>query len=108
MRRQGEGAGNWSVVEAPTAPAELDRWVAGLASRQHGVVAWYQLRAAGVPRGRVDRMLRRGRLHVVHRGVFAVGHTALTIEGRRMAAVLALGPPAVLSRRSAAEHRGLL
>ena len=40
--------------------------------------------------------------------VYAVGHRALRAEGRRPAAVLACGPGAVLSHRSAAAHWGLL
>jgi hypothetical protein len=47
-------------------------------------------------------------LHRVHQGVYAVGHRALRVEGRRLAAVLACGPGAVLSHRSAASHWGLL
>jgi hypothetical protein len=43
----------------------------------------------------------------VHRGVYAVGHTVLTDEGRLMAAVLAGGPGTVLSHRSAAAHWGI-
>jgi predicted transcriptional regulator of viral defense system len=50
---------------------------------------------------------RAGRLHSLHRGVYAVGHTALTLRGRWMAAVLALGPGAVLSHRDAAALWGL-
>ena len=38
----------------------------------------------------------------MHRGVYAVGHRRLTTWGRFMAAVLACGPGAVLSHRSAA------
>ena len=38
----------------------------------------------------------------MHRGVYAVGHPVLTVNGRRMAAVLAAGPGAVLSHASAA------
>ncbi len=38
-------------------------------------------------RGRVDA----GRLHRTHRGVYAVGHDALSRQGRRLAAVLAVG-----------------
>jgi very-short-patch-repair endonuclease len=49
-----------------------------------------------------------GRLHVVYRGVYAVGHVALRVEGRFVATVLASGPGAVLSHRSAAAHWGLL
>jgi hypothetical protein len=42
-----------------------------------------------------------GKLHHVHRGVYSVGHTVLTMNGRRMAAVLAGGPGAVASHRMA-------
>lgn len=44
----------------------------------------------------------------VHRGVYAVGHLALTPEGRWMAAVLAFGPKAVLSHRSAGQLWGIV
>ena len=44
----------------------------------------------------------------MHRGVYAVGHRVLRAEGHRLAAVLACGPGAVLSHRSAAAHWGLL
>jgi hypothetical protein len=40
--------------------------------------------------------------------VYAVGHATLGREGRRLAAVLACGPGAVLSHRTAAAHWGLL
>ena len=43
-----------------------------------------------------------GRLHRVHRGVYAVGHSVLTLRGLWMAAVLACGDGAVLSHRDAA------
>ncbi len=62
----------------------------------------------GVSRHTADHWLRAGRLHRVHRGVYALGHTALRPEGYRLAAVLACGPNAVLSHRSAAAHWGLL
>jgi hypothetical protein len=47
-------------------------------------------------------------LEVVHRGVYAVGGAVLRPEGHRLAAVLACGPGAVLSHRSAASQWGLL
>jgi hypothetical protein len=56
----------------------------------------------------VDAWVQRGRLHRVHQGVYALGHTALRAEGHRLAAVLACGPGAVLSHRTAAAHWGLL
>jgi very-short-patch-repair endonuclease len=85
-----------------------DWFLANLADRQHGVLAWWQLRAAGFTRGTVDSRLARGVLHIVHRGVYAFGHRRLTREGRWMAAVLALGEQAVLSHRSAAALWGML
>jgi len=43
----------------------------------------------------------------VYRGVYAVGHDRLTLEGRWMAAVLACGPGALLSHRDAAHLWGV-
>jgi very-short-patch-repair endonuclease len=77
-------------------------------ARQWGVVARRQLLALGASTAVVDAWVRRGRLHRVHQGVYALGHTALRVEGRRLAAVLASGPDAVLSHRTAAAHWGLL
>ena len=79
-----------------------DRTIAALAERQGGVVSPAQLVAAGVSPQRIDRRLRAGRLHAVHRGVYAVGHRLISDDGRRTAAVLACGPGAVLSHASAA------
>jgi hypothetical protein len=62
----------------------------------------------GVGRRAVDVRLEFGRLHSLHRGVYAVGHRALTVESRWMAAVLAGGPGAVLSHRTAGQLWGLV
>lgn len=75
--------------------------VAELAKRQHGVVARRQLAAAGLSDERIKSRIRRGHLHRIHRGVYAVGHARLSIETRWMAAALACGSGAVLSHRSA-------
>ena len=83
-------------------PTGLDRALAELAPRQHGVVARQQLIALGISRHPIDYLIARGWVRVVHRGVYAVGHSSLTQKGRWMAAVLAAGPGAVLSHRSAA------
>jgi very-short-patch-repair endonuclease len=80
----------------------VDRRVAALATRQHGVVAMRQLAALGLSQRAVSHRAAAGRLHRVHRGVYAVGHPILTVNGRRMAAVLAARPGAVLSHASAA------
>ncbi len=66
-----------------------------------------QLEAMGLSRSAVGRRARDGRLHRVHRGVYAVGHPILTANGHRMAAVLACGPGATLSHASAAALWGL-
>lgn len=76
--------------------------LAALAVRQHGVVALWQLLALGFSRWWVQREVRQQRLHRIHRGVYAVGHTRLSVKGRWMAAVLACGPDAVLSHGAAA------
>jgi very-short-patch-repair endonuclease len=80
----------------------LERRIAELAAGQHGVVALRQLVGHGLSADAVRKRVASGRLHRVHRGVFAVGHTPLTLEGHYMAAVLACGDGAALSHREAA------
>jgi very-short-patch-repair endonuclease len=79
-----------------------DGRLAKIAARQHGVVTVEQLREAGIEKSAVSRRVKLGRLHRVHRGVYAVGHRAPSWHGRWMAAVLACGEGAVLSHHSAA------
>jgi hypothetical protein len=81
--------------------------VADLAKGQHGIVGRDQLQALGLTSSAIGRRVEAGRLHVIHRGVYAVGHTAITQRGRWMAAVLASGDGAVLSHRSAAALWGI-
>jgi len=73
-----------------------------------GVVSAADLRECGLSRDAVWKRVRSGRLHRVHRGVYAVGHPNLTREGQFLAAVKACGPKAALSHFSAAFHWGLL
>jgi very-short-patch-repair endonuclease len=84
-----------------------DRALAQLAARQHGVIARRQASAAGVSSKAIEVRLRAGRLIPLHRGVYALGHRRLRSEGYWMAAVLAVGPGAVLSHREAAALHGL-
>jgi very-short-patch-repair endonuclease len=79
-----------------------DAEVAKIASRQHGVITLRQLEAAGLSKRAAAGRVRSGRLHRLHRGVYAVGHRAPSWHGRWMAAVLACGDGAVLSHHSAA------
>lgn len=102
--------------------AKPDAVLAKLAARQHGVVSTRQLHRAGIGRNAITGRVRAGRLHRVHQGVYAVGHAAISPEGRHMAAVLACGSgvarhhdaavldqwAAAVSHRSAASLWGLL
>jgi hypothetical protein len=88
-------------------PRPWDRAIAGLADRQHGVVARRQLLTMGLGRRAIGGRLARGNLLEVHYGVYAVGRRALTKKGLWMAAVIAAGPGAVLSHRSAGRLWGL-
>ena len=82
--------------------------VAALAARQHGVVAARQLERLGYSRERISRECSAGRIHRIHRGVYAVGHRALTPQGRCLAAALACGEESLLSHGSAAWLWGLV
>jgi predicted transcriptional regulator of viral defense system len=73
-----------------------------LAEKQHGVVATRQLKALGYSMRSIQRRADARRLHRLHRGVYAVGHTRLSVRARWLAAVLACGPEAVLSHHAAA------
>jgi predicted transcriptional regulator of viral defense system len=75
--------------------------IAALARRQWGMVSRAQLAAVGLGRRAIGHRLEIGRLHRVHRGVYAVGHRPHPNESRWMAAELAVDG-AVLSHRSAA------
>lgn len=88
--------------------ASADLVAAKVAARQHGVVSIRQLHAAGLSDDAVLGRVRNGHLHRIHRGVYAVGHDGMTFDRRWMAAVLACGPGAAVSHRSAAAVWGLL
>jgi hypothetical protein len=82
--------------------------VAARAVDSHGVLTYAELLACAVTPEGVKVRVRTGRLHRIHRGVYAVGHPGLTREGRWLAAVKACGPGALLSHHSAAMLYGFL
>ena len=86
---------------AHAAEGSTDARIAELAARQHGTVARRQLIARGLSSKEIERRIACGRLHPLHRGVYAVGHKARSGLGRWIAAVLAAGAGAVISHRSA-------
>ena len=82
--------------------------IAHLADCQHGIVAVWQLRLMGMSIRQVMLRVEAGLLRRLHPGVYAFGHRQLSGRAHRMAAVLACGPGAVVSHRSAAWLWGLL
>lgn len=75
--------------------------LAWIARNQHGLATRVQLLEAGFDRNRISRWIADGRLHAVHRGVYAVGHLAPSVRRDYLAAVLAAGDGAVLSHTPA-------
>jgi very-short-patch-repair endonuclease len=91
-------------------PQQTHGWdtrIADLAETQQGVVSRDQLLELGLSADAIKRRLRAGRLHQIHRGVYAVGHTVLSRHAHWMAAVLFCGPGTVLSHWSAAALWGI-
>jgi very-short-patch-repair endonuclease len=78
-----------------------------LATQQHGVVARWQLMALGFGETAIKTRLADYRLSALHGEVYAVGHARVPRRGSWWAAVLAYGPKALLSHRSAAAFWGL-
>ena len=72
-----------------------------MASRQGGTIARWQLLELGLTARQIQHRIRTGRLRVVYRGVYAVGHDAIPVRGRLYAALLVAGPPAGISHRTA-------
>jgi very-short-patch-repair endonuclease len=89
----GESAKRWAKAADLAAPL--------------GLLTAAQLNALGIFRGAIEKGLRSGRLHRVHQGVYVLGHRPAIREVRWAAAVMACGPEAVLSHRSAAAAWGI-
>ena len=94
----------------PSAPRMQDvaSRVVALAERQFGVISSAQLLVCGLSRSGIVRWVDAGRLHRIARGVYALGHRAIAIEGELAAALLQAGSGAALSHGTAAWWCGLL
>jgi very-short-patch-repair endonuclease/predicted transcriptional regulator of viral defense system len=90
-----------AAIAKESAPARRDAALAALAIRQYGVIARRQLRQLGLSDGAIAHRVAAGRLHRLHHGVYAVGHTVIGPRARWMAAVLSCGTGAVLSHAAA-------
>lgn len=84
------------------------RWsgVAERARRQEGVISHEQLREVGYTDDEICGLVSRGQLIRLHRGVYAVGHRCLSTKAYLIAALLACGPEAFLSHRTASAVYG--
>jgi very-short-patch-repair endonuclease len=80
---------------------QVDARVARVAARQWGIVDVHDLRACGLSDDAIRIRVRAGRLFPKYRGVYAVGHPNISLEGLFLAAVKACGPDAVLSHYAA-------
>ena len=85
-----------------------DERIARVASRQGGTIARWQLLRLGLTAREIEHRVKTGRLRVIYRGVYAVGHDAIPVRGRLFAALLAAGPLAALSHRAAAALHKLI
>jgi hypothetical protein len=85
-------------------PRDLDVLHARLATAQEGVVGRDRLLALDCGRGVIARRIERGLLIRKHRGVYAVGHDAISDRGRAIAALLAVGHGTALSLEASAAH----
>lgn len=90
------------VIRQVSRTRDLEEAMGRLADRQHGVVGRAQLEELGLGEAAIRHRRRLGRLRLLYPGAFAVGHRAISRQGRWLAAVLASGPEAVLSHWSAA------
>jgi very-short-patch-repair endonuclease len=81
----------------------VEQRIVEVAGRQHGLITTEQLISCGMSTSAISRARAASRLHRVYRGVYAVGHTALSLPAKWKAATLSCGQSAVLSHRSAAE-----
>lgn len=87
-------------------PSDRRDHLASLLRVQHGVVCRRQLLELGFRSSWIGDRLACGEFVSLYSGVYAIGHDRLTRRGIYMAAVLAGGPNANLSHRSAAHHWG--
>src|SRR3954447_26934471 len=88
-------------------PPERARMAWLLAKRQHWAIAAFQLLELGYTRRAIRHRIEIGRLHLVFRGVYAVGRQELAREGTWMAAILACRFQVALSHETAGALWGI-
>jgi very-short-patch-repair endonuclease len=86
----------------------LERSIVETAERQWGLLRRGQLLDLGLGADAIRHRVRSGRLHVLHPGVYALGHRAISRKAEYLAAVWWVGGDAALSDVSACAFRGWL
>lgn len=84
----------------------LEAAIVAMAERQWGLLRRDDLRALGLGAKAIAYRVRTGRLHLLHPGVYALGHTALPRKAQFLAAVWWCGGDAALAGRSACAFYG--
>lgn len=79
--------------------------LSAMAEKQFGRVGWWQM---GVAKSTVNAWVKNGYLHRRLTGVYAVGHSAPSVEAELAEALLYAGPGAMLSHATAAWWWGLI
>ncbi len=97
-----------SVAPRASFATPPDLRAARKAAGQHGYIRCDQLGACGLDRAAIARRVRKGWLHRVHHGVYAVGYLPRMLDGHFMAAVLAGGDGAYLSEWACCTLAGLV
>ena len=82
--------------------------VVALAADQFGVVTRRQLLRLGMSSSAIARWVRAGRLHVIHPGVYLLGHPLPPPLALEQAALLAAGDDSVLSHFTSARLDGFI
>jgi very-short-patch-repair endonuclease len=94
-------------MRGTSGPERVERAIVALGEHQSGVVGRRQLRRLGLTERQIDWRIAMGWLIPILNGVYAVGHRPRTLRGWHCAALLAAGPRAALSHRSAGAHWGM-
>ncbi len=99
-------SGNEGEARNVSSAMRTELRVSRFAHGQNEVITRRQLEACGMSSTAIARRVKRGWLHRKHQGVYAVGRADLSPAGVFHAAVLAIGPDALLAGRSTAAHLG--
>ena len=81
--------------------------MAWVAERQAGTISAAQLQICGITRSGIRHRLAHGRLHLLYRAVFLVGHAAAPDAARQYGAILAYPPDVLLALASAGASWGM-